>query len=263
MARRRRIVSVDKANVLETSRLWRTVVERVLGRGVPRGAASSTCWSTRPPCTCSAPDELRRAAHREHVRRHPHRRGRRCWRARSACCRRRRSAMDSVGLYEPIHGSAPDIAGRGIANPLGTILSAAMLLRHSLGLEAEAQAVEDAVARRPGRRGPDGRHRGAGRAVASAAGRRGTPSLPVWRSENSLYKTNSYNFIKLKPHKARIAARPPSTCGRPEKSPFNPGNPALYCAPAGDGPASPPPWSQGRSASSDEDLSRVSLCLTD
>jgi len=49
------------------------------------------------------------------------------------------------GLYEPIHGSAPDIAGRGIANPIGTILSAAMLLRHSLGLEKEAEVVEGAV----------------------------------------------------------------------------------------------------------------------
>jgi 3-isopropylmalate dehydrogenase len=50
-----------------------------------------------------------------------------------------------LGLYEPIHGSAPDIAGKSIANPFGTILSAAMLLRHSLGLEAEAAAVEAAV----------------------------------------------------------------------------------------------------------------------
>jgi len=49
------------------------------------------------------------------------------------------------GLYEPIHGSAPDIAGKGVANPLAAILSAAMLLRHSLGLEDEAQAVERAV----------------------------------------------------------------------------------------------------------------------
>jgi len=49
------------------------------------------------------------------------------------------------GLYEPIHGSAPDIAGKGIANPLGSILSAAMLLRHSLKLETEAQAIERAV----------------------------------------------------------------------------------------------------------------------
>jgi 3-isopropylmalate dehydrogenase len=49
------------------------------------------------------------------------------------------------GLYEPIHGSAPDIAGKGIANPLGTILSAAMLLRHSLGREEEARVIEAAV----------------------------------------------------------------------------------------------------------------------
>jgi 3-isopropylmalate dehydrogenase len=49
------------------------------------------------------------------------------------------------GLYEPIHGSAPDIAGKGVANPIGTILSAAMLLRHSLGLEKEAEVVEGAV----------------------------------------------------------------------------------------------------------------------
>jgi 3-isopropylmalate dehydrogenase len=52
-----------------------------------------------------------------------------------------------MGLYEPIHGSAPDIAGRGVANPVGTVLSAALLLRHSLGLEAEATAVEAAVER--------------------------------------------------------------------------------------------------------------------
>ena len=51
------------------------------------------------------------------------------------------------GLYEPIHGSAPDIAGKGIANPLATILASAMLLRHSLKLEAEAAAIEKAVDR--------------------------------------------------------------------------------------------------------------------
>lgn len=51
----------------------------------------------------------------------------------------------TIGLYEPIHGSAPDIAGKGIANPLGSILSAAMLLRHSLQLEQEAAAIESAV----------------------------------------------------------------------------------------------------------------------
>jgi len=54
---------------------------------------------------------------------------------------------DGPGLYEPIHGSAPDIAGRGIANPVGAILSAAMLCRHSLRLGEEALAIENAVER--------------------------------------------------------------------------------------------------------------------
>ena len=51
----------------------------------------------------------------------------------------------TLGIYEPIHGSAPDIAGKGLANPIGTIASIAMMLRHSLGLEREALAVERAV----------------------------------------------------------------------------------------------------------------------
>src|SRR5207245_4316983 len=55
------------------------------------------------------------------------------------------SVGGKVCLYEPIHGSAPDIAGQGIANPLGAILSAAMLLRHSFQLEAEAASIESAV----------------------------------------------------------------------------------------------------------------------
>jgi 3-isopropylmalate dehydrogenase len=56
------------------------------------------------------------------------------------------SLGDSLrGLYEPIHGTAPDIAGKGIANPIGTILSAALLLRYSLKLESEANVIERAV----------------------------------------------------------------------------------------------------------------------
>jgi 3-isopropylmalate dehydrogenase len=55
------------------------------------------------------------------------------------------SLGERTGLYEPVHGSAPDIAGKDIANPMGAILSAAMMLRHSFGLEAEAKCVEDAV----------------------------------------------------------------------------------------------------------------------
>jgi 3-isopropylmalate dehydrogenase len=57
------------------------------------------------------------------------------------------SLGDHTGMYEPVHGSAPDIAGKGIANPLGAILSVAMMLRHSFGLEREAKAVEDAVSK--------------------------------------------------------------------------------------------------------------------
>jgi 3-isopropylmalate dehydrogenase len=55
------------------------------------------------------------------------------------------SLGDGAGLYEPVHGSAPDIAGKGIANPVGAILSVAMLLRHSLALPEAAAAVEAAV----------------------------------------------------------------------------------------------------------------------
>ena len=51
----------------------------------------------------------------------------------------------TLGMYEPIHGSAPDIAGKGIANPLATILSTAMMLRYSFNLENEAKDIEDAV----------------------------------------------------------------------------------------------------------------------
>ena len=66
-------------------------------------------------------------------------------------------AERSKGLYEPIHGSAPDIAGQGKANPLATILSAAMMLRHSLGMGAEADRIEAAVAKAmaSGARTPD------------------------------------------------------------------------------------------------------------
>jgi 3-isopropylmalate dehydrogenase len=53
----------------------------------------------------------------------------------------------TLGMYEPIHGSAPDIAGKNVANPLATILSAAMMLRYSFGMEKEAEAIEKAVGR--------------------------------------------------------------------------------------------------------------------
>lgn len=69
------------------------------------------------------------------------------------------ASLDSAqkGLYEPIHGSAPDIAGQGKANPLATILSAAMMLRYSLGMAAEADRIEAGVAKAlaEGARSPD------------------------------------------------------------------------------------------------------------
>src|SRR3546814_2082364 len=65
----------------------------------------------------------------------------------SASLGERRTDFGTFGLYEPIHGSAPDIAGQGKANPMATILSAAMMLRHSLGCETEAARIERAVAR--------------------------------------------------------------------------------------------------------------------
>jgi 3-isopropylmalate dehydrogenase len=74
---------------------------------------------------------------------------------------------DGPGVFEPVHGSAPDIAGRGIANPLAMFLSAALMLRHGLGLESEAAAVESAVQRAldEGLRTPDlGGDAGTGRA---------------------------------------------------------------------------------------------------
>ncbi len=55
------------------------------------------------------------------------------------------SKTKTISLYEPIHGSAPDIAGQGISNPIGTILSLAMMLRYSFDLEAEASSIESAV----------------------------------------------------------------------------------------------------------------------
>jgi 3-isopropylmalate dehydrogenase len=144
MARRRRIVSVDKANVLETSRLWRAVVERVLQEEFPevqfehmlvdaaamhliRRPASFDVVLTENMFGDILTDEASMIA------------------GSLGLLPSASLGEGSNGLYEPIHGSAPDIAGRGIANPFGTILSAALLLRYSLGLETEAAAVERAV----------------------------------------------------------------------------------------------------------------------
>jgi 3-isopropylmalate dehydrogenase len=144
MGRRRRIVSVDKANVLETSRLWRAVVERILGSEFPEVQLEHMLVDA------AAMHLLRRPGHFDVL----------LTENMFGDILTDEASMlvgslgllpsasigsGAAGLYEPIHGSAPDIAGRGVANPYGAILSAALLLRHSLGLEREAGAVESAV----------------------------------------------------------------------------------------------------------------------
>jgi 3-isopropylmalate dehydrogenase len=142
--RRRRLTSIDKANVLETSRLWRAVCARVMAREFPDVALEHQLVDAAAMHLIHRPrdfdvlvtenmfgDILTDEA---------------SMLAGSLGLLPSASLGDGRrGLYEPIHGSAPDIAGRGIANPFGTIYSVALLLRHSLGLEHEAAAVERAA----------------------------------------------------------------------------------------------------------------------
>ncbi|MCR4339811.1 MAG: 3-isopropylmalate dehydrogenase [Gemmatimonadaceae bacterium] len=144
-ARRRKLTSVDKANVLETSRLWRRVVTRVVAEDYPdieldhmlvdscamrliQRPAEFDVIVTENMFGDILTDEAAVLAGSIGV-------------LPSASLGAATGGLRR-GLYEPIHGSAPDIAGRGIANPIGAILSAALLLRYSLGLEVEAEVVE-------------------------------------------------------------------------------------------------------------------------
>jgi len=143
--RRGRLTSIDKSNVLETSRLWRAVTARVVAREFPGVELEHMLVDAAAMHLIRRPrdfdvlvtenmfgdiltDEASMLAGSLGL-------------LPSASLGNGRR-----GIYEPIHGSAPDIAGRAIANPYGTILSVGMLLRHSLGLEAEAAALERAVA---------------------------------------------------------------------------------------------------------------------
>jgi len=142
MKRKRKVLSVDKANVLECSRLWREVVTRV-AKDYPEVKLTHQYVDSAAMMLVQRPadfdviltenmfgDILSDQAGGV---------------VGSLGLLASASIGGPVGLYEPVHGSAPDIAGKGIANPLGAILSVAMMLRHSFHLEAEAACVEAAV----------------------------------------------------------------------------------------------------------------------
>jgi 3-isopropylmalate dehydrogenase len=145
-ARRRKLTSIDKANVLDTSRLWREVVTRVMRAEFPGLAVEHILVDA------AAMHLIRRPADFDVIVTENMFGDILTDEASMLAGSLGLSPSASLGdgrrgLYEPIHGSAPDIAGMGIANPVGTILSVALLLRHSLGLEEEAQAIEAAVSR--------------------------------------------------------------------------------------------------------------------
>ena len=140
--RKRKVLSVDKANVLECSRLWRDVVTR-MGKDYPEVKLGHQYVDSAAMLLVQRPtdfdvvltenmfgDILSDQAGGI---------------VGSLGLLASASIGGPVGLYEPVHGSAPDIAGKGIANPLGAILTVALLLRHSFHLESEAACVEQAV----------------------------------------------------------------------------------------------------------------------
>ena len=139
-----RLTSVDKANVLEPSRLWRQVAARVMADEFPEVQYDVVLVDAMAMHLINRPRDFDVVVTgnmfgdilTDEASMLPGSLGM----LPSASI-----GDGGPGLYEPIHGSAPDIAGKGIANPLATILAAAMLLRHSLGLGKEADAVESAV----------------------------------------------------------------------------------------------------------------------
>lgn len=143
-----RLCSVDKANVLETSQLWRDVVIDV-AREYPDVTLEHMYVDNAAMQLVKSPGQFDVVVTGNLFGDILSDQASMCVGSigllASASLGERQTEYGTFGLYEPIHGSAPDIAGRGLANPMATILSAAMLLRHSLGLEAQAARIEAAV----------------------------------------------------------------------------------------------------------------------
>jgi 3-isopropylmalate dehydrogenase len=142
--RRRKLTSVDKANVLETSRLWRSVCTQVVRDEFPDVHLDHMLVDNCAMQLVARPSQFDVIVTENMF-------GDILSDEASVLCGSIGLLPSASlgegprGLYEPIHGSAPDIAGFGVANPYGTIMSVALLLRHSLGLEREAQALEIAI----------------------------------------------------------------------------------------------------------------------
>jgi 3-isopropylmalate dehydrogenase len=144
MGRRRKLCSVDKANVLETSQVWRDVVIEVAAE-YPEVELSHMYVDNAAMQLVRNPGQFDVVVTGNLFGDILSDQASMCVGSIGLLASASLSE-GSQGLYEPIHGSAPDIAGKGLANPMATVLSAAMLLRHSLGLEAEAARIEAAVA---------------------------------------------------------------------------------------------------------------------
>jgi 3-isopropylmalate dehydrogenase len=142
--RRGKITSVDKANVLDTSRLWRSVASELYAREFPQleiehmyvDAAAMHLLSRAADFDVIVTENMFGDILTDEAS---------MLTGSLGMLPSASLGKNTPGLYEPIHGSAPDIAGQGKANPCGTILSAAMLLRYALNLDTEARQVEAAV----------------------------------------------------------------------------------------------------------------------